>query len=119
MSNRLKGKHMSLERRRDSRVGISFPVECNLAAKKDYFYTVTKDLTTTGTKIISNDFLIKGIMVKVNINLIDRMLNVKARVAWCNREKYADRYTAGLEFTEITENGKRVLKHFLNRIYNS
>lgn len=107
------------ERRKKERIGIAFPIECSVVTKKNYFYTVTKDLSPEGTKIISSDFLTKGDVLKVNLNLIDRILDVKAKVAWCNKERYTDRYSAGLEFVEINEGNKGALTHFLNKIYKS
>ena len=54
------------ERRGAERVGVSFPVECNLLTKRGYFYTVSKDLSQTGARIISNDFLAKGNPLKIS-----------------------------------------------------
>lgn len=104
------------ERRTYSRIDISFPVECNILPKRNYFYTVSKDLSSAGVKILSNDFLSKGNFLKVNINLIDNVINLKAKVAWCNKERVCERYSAGLEFIEINEKDRVMLSDFLNKI---
>jgi c-di-GMP-binding flagellar brake protein YcgR len=104
------------ERRRFPRISISFPVECNLAPKKSYFYTVCKDLSSGGLKIVSDTFLAKGSTIKINLNLVNQMVPAKARVAWCNKERFGDRYTAGLEITEINPRGKQELSTFLNKV---
>jgi len=100
------------------RVGVSFPVECKPFPAKNYFYTVSKDLSLGGVKIVSNYFLPKKDPVKVNINLIDSILSLKAKVAWCNKERQSERYATGLEFIETTESSKKRLFQFLNRIFN-
>jgi len=108
----LKGIKMD-ERRKAPRVGVSFPVECNILPAKDYFYTVSKDLSVSGVKIITNDFLARNHFLKLNINLIDNVLGLKARVAWCNKERAVDRYSAGLEFVEIDEQNRQYLSSII------
>jgi len=101
------------------RVGVSFPVECKPLPTRNYFYTVSKDLSLGGVKIISSTFLPKNNTLKVNINLIDSMLDLKAKVAWCNKERLSERYTTGLEFVETSESSKKKLFQFLNRIFSA
>tara|TARA_B100000315_G_C14557241_1_gene578760 strand:+ start:1670 stop:1999 length:330 start_codon:yes stop_codon:yes gene_type:complete len=107
------------ERRQNERVGVSFPVECRTLPSKNYFYTVSKDLSANGARIVSNEFLAKNNELKLNINLIDKVLNIKARVSWCNKERSAERFSTGLEFLELTEPNKKTLSAFLNKIVNS
>ncbi|MDD5195114.1 MAG: PilZ domain-containing protein [Candidatus Omnitrophica bacterium] len=107
------------ERRNSFRAGVSFPVECNLLPQRNYFYTVSKDLSVSGIRIVSNDFLSCGNCLKLNINLIDKVVDLKAQVVWCSKERVADRYVAGLKFMEISENNKGELSQLLKKIYNS
>jgi c-di-GMP-binding flagellar brake protein YcgR len=107
------------ERRKYPRVNVSFPVECKNLPTQDYFYTVSKDLSLVGVKIVSNAFLTKGDILALNLNLVNRVLNLKAKVAWCNRERVADRYAVGLEFIEVGNTLKDKLSAFLNKIYNA
>ena len=104
------------ERREYSRVNISFPVECKLLPHRNYFYTVSKDLSMGGVKILSNAFLAKGNSLKLNINLIDNIVPLKAKVIWCNKQRVSQRYSAGLKFTEITETNRKRLDKFLNKV---
>ncbi len=107
------------DKRKFPRIGVSFPVECKALPARSYFYTVSKDLSLGGMKIVSNNFLPKDDTLKVNINLIDSILNLKAKVSWCNKERLSERYSTGLEFIETPENSKEKLFQFLNRIFNS
>jgi len=108
-----------VENRKFPRAGVSFPVECRPLPKKNYFYTVSKDLSLGGVKIISNRFLPKNDTLKVSINFINTVLDLKAKVAWCNQERMSDRYSAGLEFVETSKQSKEKLISFLNRIFNA
>ena len=95
------------ERRIVPRAGISFPVECSLLPKTNYFYTVSKDLSTGGAKIITD-----------HINLINKIVDVKAKVAWCNKERIADRYSAGVKFVELTKPNQNAIINLLQKITN-
>ncbi|MFA5270923.1 MAG: PilZ domain-containing protein [Candidatus Omnitrophota bacterium] len=104
---------MSDERRKNTRTYVSFPVECSFLPSKGYFYTVSKDLSLSGTRIISNDFLPKNNQLMLNINFIDKVVDLKAKVVWCNKERTVDRYFAGLEFIEVPAEGKKYLNSII------
>lgn len=97
---------------------ISFPIECDSCTEKNYFYTVTKDLSTAGVKIIADSFLPKDYVMKVRINLIDKMLDLLVRVAWCNQVRASDRYSAGLEFLETTPQQQQDISRFVGKLIN-
>ena len=100
---------MADERRKNTRAYVSFPVECNVLPGKGYFYTVSKDLSTGGARIVSNEFLQKENQLMLNINFIDKVMDVKAKVVWCNKERTVERYCAGLKFIEVPEENKKYL----------
>ena len=108
---------MAEEKRKFPRTSISFPVECDLAPKKSYFYTVSKDLSAGGLKIITDTFLAKGSTIKVKLNLVNQLVPAKARVVWCAKERFGDRYAVGLELMEINSRGKQELSTFLNKVF--
>ena len=104
------------DRRKHPRFNISFPVECKVLPSKGYFYTVTKDLGLGGVKILNNDFVSKGNLFRLDLNIIDKVLNLKAKVAWCNKERASERHLVGLEFVEINKNDRQYLSQFLDSI---
>jgi len=105
-------------KRKDDRIGVSFPIECNKLTSKSYFYTVSKDLSESGVKILTDNFIPRGDCLKLNINLIDRIVELKAKVAWCNPEKTATRFAVGLQFIEINDQNRNAINHFLSKVYN-
>lgn len=105
------------ERRENPRVGISFPVECKKLPSRGYFYTVCKDLSMVGIKIVINDFIPKDSLLKLQVNLVDSVVDLKARLVWCNKERMSERYSAGLEFIEVNKEGKQSLATFLGKIF--
>jgi len=104
------------EGRKYPRMDVSFPVECKVFPQRTYFYTVSKDLSLGGIKILSNEFIPKDNALKVNINLIDKIISLKAKVAWCNKKRISDKYLIGLEFVEISRENQSNIFKFLNRI---
>ena len=106
-------------RRKNHRVDVSFPVECKTLPSRNYIYTVSKDLSVGGTKILTSDHLKKNATLRLNINLIDSVVNLKAKVSWCTKESASQRYSSGLEFVEITQPNLKELSDFLGKIKHS
>jgi len=108
------------EKRQEPRFGVSFPVECVMQPeRKKIFYTVSRDLSHNGAKILHEDFVKKGKDLKVNINLIDEIAEVKAKVMWCTKAAQTNRYYVGLKFLGMSSRHKQALNYFINRINNS
>ena len=104
------------DQRKFIRFGVSFPVECKALSSQLYFYTVSKNLSLGGLRIISKDFLSKDSMIKVNVNLIDKVLNIKAKIAWCNNGRASERYISGIELFEMNQVSKIELFELINSI---
>jgi len=107
------------DKRKEPRTAISFPVACDFLPQRNYFYTVCKDLSNGGIKLITNNFIPRGNLLKINLNLIDKVIDLKAKVMWCNKQRYADRYYTGLEFTDINETNRTYLRGFLASTQNN
>jgi c-di-GMP-binding flagellar brake protein YcgR len=103
-----------VNKRREPRLGVSLPVRCKILPKEDYFYTVSRDLSNHGAKIISDNFLSNNDMVKMSLNLINKRVDLKASVRWCNKQPVAQRYNAGLHFIEMGTKEEQDLANFLN-----
>lgn len=101
------------EKREYNRINISFPIEYRILPLSKYFYTVSKDLSLGGAKIITNTFVPKNKLVKVNLNLIDKLLRFNAKVVWCNKKRQSEEYFIGLEFERISETAKEEFSDFL------
>jgi len=107
------------EKRKHPRVEISFPVECTFLPKRNYFFTVSKNISRGGVKIFSDEFLPKGSKVKLNLNLISTVISSTAKVAWCSKERTSQRYSAGLEIVEINNENEKELAKLVGKIYNA
>src|SRR4030042_3697276 len=101
------------ERRKYPRAEVSFPVECSILSQPAHFCTVTQNLSLVGVRMLSDQFIPKDTPVKININLIDSIISIKAKVVWCNKNRISERYSQGLEFTEVTPAHQSDLLQFL------
>jgi len=101
------------ERRKYPRINISFPVECKMLQSRDYFYTVSKDLSLVGAKIVCNEFLPKNDFMKLSLNFINKILDVKARVVWSSQERASERFSTGVEFVELAPQARDELTRFI------
>ena len=101
------------EKRKESRTMTSFPVACNTSKRRGSFYTVCKDLSSQGAKIITEEFVSCGNLFTLNIDLIEKIIGLKAQVCWCNKQHYSDRYNIGLKFVKIKNSDKTYLSNFL------
>lgn len=104
------------EKRKYPRYKLSFPIECKRPGFSQYFYTVTKDLSLGGARIVTNDFFPKDGIFKVSLNMVKQIFNFKAKVSWCNQERFSDRYSLGCEFIEIPQIYKNQYQNFLNTV---
>jgi len=84
--------------------------------RRNYFYTVSKDLSLGGVKIVTNKFLPRNEAFKVTINLIEKVVSLKAKVVWCNETRVSDTYFAGLEFIDENRTSQNEILRFLNKI---
>jgi c-di-GMP-binding flagellar brake protein YcgR len=104
------------ERRQHSRIQASFPVECTMINSKNYFYTVTKDISHGGVQILTSNFVAKEDILKLALNFIDSLVTIKAKVAWCNKNRACERYSVGLEFVEVSSACKQNISRFVNSL---
>lgn len=104
------------ERRKESRTNVAFPVEYSLGKGKNTFYTVSKNINTAGIEIVSESSFSPGKQLKLHINFIDKVALAKAKVIWCQKEVYSERYRLGLKFLTLTEKNTSQLDSLISSL---
>lgn len=104
---------MVSDKRRYPRHRVAFPIEHQRIGVCEYSYTVTKDLSLGGVKILSDKFVPKGRSLRVKLNLVKKVFNFKTEVAWCTKERFSDRYYLGCKFTEVPQDYDSHYRKFL------
>ena len=103
-------------KREHPRIKISFPVRCEDLTSHKSFYTVFKDISEGGVKIISEHFHAVNKFIKFEINLINSLVKGRGKIVWCNNQPYSERYVIGIKFTEMDLHTKTSLSKFLSNI---
>lgn len=91
--------------RKEPRLKVSLPVECKLVPRDNFFYTTTKDLSSHGLQIGSDDFIPQGNILNIFINYRDKLLQFQAKVVWCKEDKNSQ-YGLGLEIIKMNQENK-------------
>ncbi|MCK5492536.1 MAG: PilZ domain-containing protein [Candidatus Omnitrophica bacterium] len=101
------------ENRAYPRHKISLPVEYKTMSPKKYFYTVSKDISLSGINLIVEDSIAMNSQVKLNVNLINKIIPLEARVIWCHKQREAHRHYIGLEFSGVNSSLDNELLKFI------
>lgn len=104
------------EKRKKQRVRISFPVRCEPLKTHKSFYTVFRDISEGGVKLITEDFMSINTFLKCEINLVEELIRAKGKVVWSSPQPYSDRYYTGIEFTEIEPKSQERLSKFISYV---
>jgi len=102
------------DKRQAPRFKMHLPVTYKFISNPDYSKTVTRDISKTGLKFISEGFLTPLSEVALQINLFSKVLSPTAKVVWSERIPYTDRYYSGLEFNEFNKSESRYLEDYLS-----
>ena len=102
------------DKRQAPRLEMHLPVTYKFISNPDYAKTVTRDISKTGLKVITEGFMAPFTNVALQINLFSKMLSPTAKVVWSERIPYTDRYYSGLEFNEFSKSEERYLEDYLS-----
>ncbi len=74
------------------------------------------DITTSGMKLVSEEPLALGATYRLQLDLPDtvtepRVIDLKAKTVWSRYEESFGFYDIGLEFLEISENGRQTIEN--------
>lgn len=98
----------SSEQRRFPRFNYSIPIKYRPQAQPAPLYTVTRDLSVGGLKMLTNNFMPRGTEVNLEVELphLD-LINAQGTVAWSSRINHSDQYLSGIRFTAIDETNRK------------
>lgn len=101
-------------RRQFPRLKMSYPVRFEVVGQPLMANAISNNLSLGGAGLINNRFLPPRTQLKVQISLPSRILNSTARVAWSAPMARSDRYSTGVEFTDIDQKDKKYLEDFIS-----
>ena len=111
---RLKDMYLGLERRRHARIDYKIDVSF-VREQGEILDSQSVDLSEGGMCIASSHSIKIGTETELLISLPKRFgtIRAKAKVMWARKIEETNEYRLGLEFFEISDGDKRVLREFL------
>lgn len=103
------------EQRRFPRFHYSVPIKYRQKDEVTPTYTVTRDISIGGLKILTNRFIPRGTDMAIEIEIPrDNVINAAVNVIWSNRISHSDQYLSGVKFSEIDEVGKKNISELVS-----
>ncbi|HQP91216.1 MAG TPA: PilZ domain-containing protein [Candidatus Omnitrophota bacterium] len=97
------GEGSGQERRQFKRIKCNSPIEYKFFNSNRFQQTVTCDISEGGVSFIIDGFIPNGTHLYFQAHLKNRPQDLYgiAKVCWCSKEPYNEKYRVGLEFTEV------------------
>ncbi|MFQ5681522.1 MAG: PilZ domain-containing protein [Candidatus Omnitrophota bacterium] len=104
------------EQRIFPRFHYSIPIKYCPKNNTASIYTVTRDISVGGLKILTHSFLPRGtnVSVEVKVPSSSGVVNALASVVWSNRISHSEQYLSGLRFSEIEDRDKKNISDLVN-----
>ncbi len=102
-----------IERRISSRIKLLGLTCYQIKGTPEYNNVVSNDIGLGGISFIVNNFIPPQTPVKLEINLLSRILSPAGRVAWALPLPHSYRYRVGIEFMQINPMEKEFLADYL------
>ena len=109
---------MERERRHTPRMRAYLPVRLSGRSQPRIIETLTKDLSTTGCRFLSPTAFPGASELNVEIILAagHESVALRGRTAWFRIIPLGDQFDVGLTFVDISDNTKRRLSSYLDRL---
>lgn len=105
------------EKRSTRRINFSEPVIYKTKIDSQISANITKDLSESGLRFTSNQFIGVGTQIFLTISLNDgTFVEVIGAVAWVEKMRLSDKYQLGIKFEETSSYYEN--KNQINRIIN-
>jgi hypothetical protein len=102
------------EKRRFPRVILSTPCSFKIRGTPEFGNGLTKDISATGLRFVSDKYLKPSTDVAVEINVLHRAINPIGRIKWSQPLSHSNRYQMGLEFVELDTESKNYLSDYIS-----
>ena len=102
-------------RRRVERIADFIPISYRIPPDPKIENFLTRDISTLGVKFLMKDFVSKGTLIELNINLkkVPFSFRIFSTVRWIVKDPSGDRYEVGAEFNNISNAYKEKLSSYM------
>ena len=100
-------------KRKHSRAKISLPIYFQDTNSRKLFYTIFKNISEGGLKLVTEKSLTPGQSILFEMELVSSIVKGEGKVTWSSNERNSEKCVAGIEFTNMDEKAKKALCEFL------
>jgi hypothetical protein len=99
-------------------VTITVVSDVSQSPAKRVSYNLTKDISASGVKLVSNCFLPKGALLKINLTLNNppQMIRVLGKVQWSKSILADELFEVGIVFVDTPAENIRVLNEHIEAV---
>lgn len=101
----------------ETKVTIRLVSTDRFTPQKKISYHLTRDISSTGLRILANTFLPINSILKIDLSLVKppRLITALGKVRWI-KSRYADElFEMGIEFVETPQENIRILKEHIEK----
>jgi len=102
------------ENRCTPRLNFRSEIRYQLSGKHDFDSGISKDISCGGLRFSNEQFIPTSTLVKLEINVLNRILRPVGKVAWSMPLAHSNRNQIGIEFVEFNGIEQNYLKNFIN-----
>lgn len=102
------------ERRRYRRVNAKFPIRYQIKRGGFFASALTQDVSIFGARLNADRFFPSGLNLKLELNILSRIIKPVGKVVWSQPLPHSDRYQMGIEFIEVDPQEKNYLSDYIN-----
>lgn len=103
-----------VEKRRYPRINIRSPLRYRILGCPGAHNTVADNLGVGGLSFVNSQFIKPATNLDLEINILSRVVNSTARVAWASQLPHSYRYKMGVEFLDLEIIKKRYIADYID-----
>ena len=102
------------EKRQSPRINTKCPTRYQIKRGGFFASALTEDLSLLGVRLNADRFFPLGINLKIELNILSKVINPIGRVVWSQPLSHSDRYQMGIQFIEINPQDRNFLSEYIN-----
>jgi len=101
------------DHRRFPRVKVQAALHYQVRGKPDFSNSIADNISLGGLRFSDHSFIAPETILMLEVNVLSRVLNPIARIAWSHPISHADKFQFGVEFIEFEHSQKKYLQDFV------
>ena len=101
------------EKRKFPRLKTKAAMRFEVRGENHFKNALSDDISLGGTSFVNDKFIAPKTTLRMQINLLNHIINPIAKVSWVTPVAHSDRYRMGVEFLELNNPEKNYLNDYI------